>query len=219
MPLVVYPAGYRRQTPDRGKPVSAQALRPADASCETTAVTMGSVREPAPRGGCFSSEEPDSCSHFAVRPPARRRDAELGLIADGSLLIDGQRIDEVGSTRRIENLSKTRHARLCRSGQGRRSGFRRQPHPTGCRCPIRVRSLARWTRSTRFTCRHALPRAPTAPHCASADCGRGPGRTAWRPAEPRPSRSAWGWRGGRATRLGDYAPFSPSTTTRSGSPR
>ena len=38
--------------------------------------------------------------------------AELGLIADGSLLIDGQRIDEVGSTRRIENLSKARHARL-----------------------------------------------------------------------------------------------------------
>jgi imidazolonepropionase len=37
---------------------------------------------------------------------------ELGLIADGSLLIDGQTIEEVGSTRRIENLSKARKARL-----------------------------------------------------------------------------------------------------------
>ena len=38
--------------------------------------------------------------------------AELGLIVDGSVLIDGHRIDEVGSTRRIENLSKVRNARL-----------------------------------------------------------------------------------------------------------
>lgn len=38
--------------------------------------------------------------------------AELGLIVDGSLLIDGHRIDEIGSTRRIENLSKARNARL-----------------------------------------------------------------------------------------------------------
>ncbi len=38
--------------------------------------------------------------------------SELGLIADGSLLIDGQKIDNIGSTRRIENLSKARRARV-----------------------------------------------------------------------------------------------------------
>ena len=38
--------------------------------------------------------------------------AQLGLIQDGSLLIEGGRIQEVGTTRRIENLRKARSARL-----------------------------------------------------------------------------------------------------------
>ncbi len=50
-----------------------------------------------------------------MRGPAPRRGAELldlGVIQDGSVLIDGGRIDEVGSTRRIENLAKARGAKL-----------------------------------------------------------------------------------------------------------
>ena len=37
---------------------------------------------------------------------------DLGVIRDGSLLIDGDRIEEVGSTRRIENLAKARGAHV-----------------------------------------------------------------------------------------------------------
>ena len=36
--------------------------------------------------------------------------ADLGVIPDGALLIDGEQIREVGTTRRIENLAATRSA-------------------------------------------------------------------------------------------------------------
>jgi imidazolonepropionase len=50
-----------------------------------------------------------------MRGPAPRRGlfcSDLGVIRDGSLLIEDGRISEVGSTRRIENLRKAREARL-----------------------------------------------------------------------------------------------------------
>lgn len=52
---------------------------------------------------------------LTLRGPAPRRGlacSDLGVIRDGSLLIEDGRIDEVGSTRRIENLKKAKTARL-----------------------------------------------------------------------------------------------------------
>ncbi len=50
-----------------------------------------------------------------MRGPSPRRGAgmaDLGIIADGAVLIDGDRIDEVGPTRRLENLAKARGSRV-----------------------------------------------------------------------------------------------------------
>jgi imidazolonepropionase-like amidohydrolase len=50
-----------------------------------------------------------------MRGPSPRRGAgmaDLGIIADGAVLIDGDRIDEVGPTRRLENLAKARGFRV-----------------------------------------------------------------------------------------------------------
>ncbi len=50
---------------------------------------------------------------LTLRGPSPRRGMQLrdlGLIPDGSVLIDGERIREVGSTRRIENLAAARSA-------------------------------------------------------------------------------------------------------------
>ncbi len=52
---------------------------------------------------------------LTLRGPVPRRGlacTQLGLIRDGSLLIEGGRISEVGSTRRIENLRDARGARV-----------------------------------------------------------------------------------------------------------
>ncbi|MBI1356145.1 MAG: amidohydrolase family protein [Acidobacteria bacterium] len=52
---------------------------------------------------------------ITLRGPRPRRGlqlSDLSLIRDGSVLIDGQRIVEVGSTRRIENLSRAKEARV-----------------------------------------------------------------------------------------------------------
>ena len=52
---------------------------------------------------------------LTLRGPVPRRGlscSQLHIIFDGSLLIEGDRIVEVGSTRRIENLRKARKARL-----------------------------------------------------------------------------------------------------------
>jgi imidazolonepropionase len=52
---------------------------------------------------------------LTLRGPAPRRGlscSDLGIIRDGSVLIQDGRIEEVGSTRRIENLRKARSARL-----------------------------------------------------------------------------------------------------------
>jgi len=38
--------------------------------------------------------------------------SDLGVIPDGGVLIDGDRIEEVGSTRRLDNLTKARHAKV-----------------------------------------------------------------------------------------------------------
>ena len=50
-----------------------------------------------------------------MRGPALRRGSqlmELGVINDGSVLIKDGRIDEVGSTRRVENIAKPRSAKV-----------------------------------------------------------------------------------------------------------
>jgi imidazolonepropionase len=52
---------------------------------------------------------------LTLRGPRPRRGlqlSDLGVIRDGSVLIDGETIVEVGSTRRIENLARARKARL-----------------------------------------------------------------------------------------------------------
>jgi len=52
---------------------------------------------------------------LTLRGPKPRRGlhlSDLGLIRDGSVLVEGDRILEVGSTRRIENLAKSRKARV-----------------------------------------------------------------------------------------------------------
>lgn len=52
---------------------------------------------------------------ITLRGPCPRRGStmsDLGIIHDGAVLIDGERIDEVGPTRRVENLTKARGARV-----------------------------------------------------------------------------------------------------------
>ena len=52
---------------------------------------------------------------LTLRGPAPRRGVrfgDLGLIRDGSVLVDGEKIREVGSTRRIENLAAARSATM-----------------------------------------------------------------------------------------------------------
>jgi imidazolonepropionase len=52
---------------------------------------------------------------LTLRGPAPRRGmqlCDLGMIPDGSVLIDGEKIHQVGSTRRIENLAAARSAKV-----------------------------------------------------------------------------------------------------------
>jgi imidazolonepropionase len=56
---------------------------------------------------------------LTLRGPSPRRGlqlSDLGLIRDGSVLVEGDKIVEVGSTRRIENLARSRKARVVEVG-------------------------------------------------------------------------------------------------------